>query len=309
MAITKITPQPQAKKLAKKIGLTAALYLKREDLHPHGSHKGRSIPPMVDHYVNEGASNFCISSSGNAALAAIYAIQKHKSCALRIFVGKHIQQDKLERLRQVIYKNQNITIEQVDAPKRMAFQMDKNGSVPILPPQNRASAISRQSEIGTKNLRQSTDDTALVGYQTLADELAEIKNLAAVFIPTSSGTTAQGLYNGFQKHNINPQIHIIQTPFCHPMVASPAPIEPSVASAIVDKVGYRKEAVQKAIRDSGGKGWIATDNDIAETKCQIKETENLDISANSALSVAGLKLALKNNWHFSGPVVCILTGR
>ncbi len=284
-----LTPQPQAKQLAKALGLNTELYLKREDLHPHGSHKGRSIPLMVDHYVNEGASNFCISSSGNAALAAIYAIQKHKSCALRIFVGKHIQQDKLERLRQVIYKNQNITIEQVDAPKRMAFQMDRDGIA--------------------KNLRQSTDDTALVGYQTLAAELAKIKNLAAVFIPTSSGATAQGLHNGFQKHNINPQIHIIQTPFCHPMVASPAPIEPSVASAIVDKVGYRKEAVQKAMRDSGGKGWIATDNDIAETKWQIKETENLDISANSALSVAGLKLALKNNWHFSGPVVCILTGR
>ena len=30
------------------------LYFKREDLHPYGSHKGRSITVMIDIYIKEG---------------------------------------------------------------------------------------------------------------------------------------------------------------------------------------------------------------------------------------------------------------
>ncbi|MEK7131841.1 MAG: PLP-dependent lyase/thiolase [Patescibacteria group bacterium] len=288
-----LTPQPQAKQLARALGLKTELYLKREDLHPHGSHKGRSIPFMIEYYASEGRDNFCISSSGNAAISAAITINEHNAkhkksqLDLKIFVGKNIDARKLVVIKKLV--NKYVLLEKVDNPKQSAFQMDK---------QRKA-----------KNLRQSTDDTALAGYEALANELAEIKNLAAVFIPTSSGTTAQGLYEGFKKHEINPQIHIVQTPACHPMVESSDPISPSVANAIVDKIGYRQETVQKLVRDSKGNGWIATNDDITEAMRQIKETENIDISPNSALSIEGLKLALKNNWKFDGPVVCILTGR
>ncbi len=287
-----ITPQPQAKKLAKALNLGPDLYLKREDLHPYGSHKGRSIPVMIEKYIQEGWQKFCISSSGNAALAAIYSIKdlnkkQDQQNTLHIFVGNHIQPEKLERLEQIKEKDKNITIEKVSNPKQSAFQMDKKGEA--------------------KNLRQSTDDTALIGYQTLADELSQIQNLTAVFIPTSSGTTAQGLYNGFKKHGFNPQIHIIQTPKCHPLVDN-SPIGTSVANAIVDTVGYRKEAIQKILQETGGKGWIAEDKDIVEAQLLVKEKEGLDISPNSALSLAGLNLAIKNGLKFKGSVVCLITG-
>lgn len=287
-----ITPQPQAKKLANALGLTAGLYLKREDLHPHGSHKGRSIPIMIETYIKSGWADFCISSSGNAAISAAITINKYNlknknlKLGLKIFVGKNIDKNKLKIIKNLT--DENITIKKTAHPKQSAFQMDK--------------------ERDAKNLRQSTDDTALIGYEALAVELAEIKNLAAVFIPTSSGATAQGLHQGFKKLGLNPQIHIIQTPKCHPLVDG-SPTGTSVASAIVDKVGYRKEAVKKAMRDSGGKGWIAADKDIVEIKRLVKKTENLDISPNSALGVAGLKLALQNNLQFDGPLVCLITGR
>lgn len=288
-----ITPQSQAKQLAKAIGLNTELYLKREDLHPHGSHKGRSIPPMITKYTKSGWTDFCISSSGNAAISAAITINKHnakqtkKKLSLKIFVGKNIDKNKLKTIEALT--NKNITIEKIKNPKQAAFQMDKKRAA--------------------KNLRQSTDDSALTGYEALAAELAKIKNLAAVFIPTSSGATAQGLHNGFKKLGLNPQIHIVQTPACHPMIKSSAATKPSLANAIVDKIGYRKEMVQKAMRDSEGKGWIAMDNDITKTKLKVKKTENLDISSNSALGIAGLRLALQNNWRFDGPVACLLTGR
>jgi threonine dehydratase len=290
-----ITPQSQAKELAGALGLKTTLYLKREDLHPYGSHKGRSIPFMINHYSGKGSKSFCISSSGNAALAAICAIDElnkemaGKPLSLRVFVGKRIPHDKLKRMQNAT-TDPNITIEQVKNPKQTAFQMDKKGAA--------------------KNLRQSTDEAALAGYETLAAELTKIKNLTAVFIPTSSGAAAQGIYDGLKKRGFNAQIHIIQTPACHPMIDKPdCSADCSAANAIVDKIGHRKENVKNAIQESGGAGWIATDKDIKEAEALAKKTENLDISSNSALAIAGLTLAIKNGWNFNGPVACILTGR
>lgn len=287
-----ITPQTKTQKLAEATGLNVDLYFKREDLHPYGSHKGRSIPVMIEIYIQEGWKDFCISSSGNAALAAIYTIKdlnkkSENQSALHIFVGNHIQSAKLERLEQAKDDDGNIIIEKVNNPKQSAFIMNK---------ENKA-----------KNLRQSTDDNALIGYQTLADELSQKQNLTAVFIPTSSGTTAQGLYEGFAKHNFKPQIHIVQTPKCHPLVDN-SPTSESIANAIVDTVGYRKEAIQKILQETAGKGWIAEDKDIVDAQKIIRENEGLDISPNSALSLAGLNLAIKSGWKFEGPVVCLITG-
>ncbi len=289
-----ITPQDESKKLARSLGVDTPIYLKREDLHPYRSHKGRSIPIMIEKYIRDGWANFCISSSGNAALATALYIQNYNKqnitspLSLKIFVGKQIPTEKLQLLIEAASLDSHIAIEQVDAPKQSAFQLDKNGSY--------------------KNLRQSTDDTALAGYQSLADELGQIPNLSAVFIPTSSGTTAQGLHIGLKKLGLNPQIHIVQTPKCHPLVDN-SPSGPSLANAIVDTVAYRKAAIQKVLAESKGRGWIATDTEILNVQKIVSDVENFDISPNSALSIAGLMQATKSGWHFSGAVVCLITGR
>ena len=70
-----VTPLEAYPKLAKAIGVNR-LYFKREDLHPYGSHKGRSIPVMIDKYFKAGDRRFANSSSGNAALAAAKYIKE-----------------------------------------------------------------------------------------------------------------------------------------------------------------------------------------------------------------------------------------
>jgi len=291
------TPQTKQPKLAKTLGLELFLYFKREDLHPLMSHKGRSIPLMIDHYIKQGMSDFVISSSGNAALAAGLYIkkynQKHKTkLNINIFIGKKIDQHKLKLLKKIISKN--IKIIQTKNPKQSAFQMDKNNQA--------------------KLLRQSTDNTALLGYEKLAKELSKIKNLSAVFVPTSSGTTAQGLYDGFKKIKLNPQIHIVQTTACHPIAINFSPThccnttKKSIAGAIVDNIAHRKEIVVSDIKNSHGFGWIADDNQIEEMIKLVYKTEKIKLSPNSALSVVGLQQSLKNNWKFDGPVVCLITG-
>ena len=147
----------------------------------------------------------------------------------------------------------------------------------------------------------------------------QIKNLAAVFIPTSSGTTAQGLHEAFKKADKNPQIHIIQTMSCHPIVkALPTKykeerkdevVEKSLAKAIVDLVGFRREAIAEAIKSSRGFGWVANNKDIEEAIELIKKTEKIVPSPNSALSLVGITKALNRGLKFDGPIACILTGR
>ena len=291
-----ITPQIKQLKLAKTLGLKIPLYFKREDLHPLGSHKGRSIPLMVEHYTKQGQTNFVISSSGNAALAAGLYIKKYNenhdnSLTLKIFVGEKINKNKLDTLSKILTKQ--ITIIVTKNPKQQAFQIDKNGQAKIL--------------------RQSTDESALLGYEQLAKELSKIKKLSAVFIPTSSGTTAHGLYLGFKKLKLKPQIHIVQTSACHPMAATFSPTNltttTSVAGAIVDNVAHRKEPVIEGIKKTKGFGWIANDTQIQDAINLVDQTEKIQLSPNSALAVAGLQQAIQTNWKFSGPIVCLITGK
>ncbi len=285
--------------LSRALGLEYDVYLKREDQHKYGSHKGRSLPLMLKKYFKEDSlTNFVISSSGNAAIAAVHAVQSHnrnnpEKLKLTVFIGEHINPEKLKTLMAIL-EDANIKIEQVSNPKQMAFQMDKKGEA--------------------KLLRQSIDDSALEGYVELAEELIKIPHLSAVFIPTSSGTTAEGLGKAFADLNKQIQIHIVQTTSCHPIVDAVKAIdnikeEVSLADAIVDKIAHRKENVAKIIQETNGSAWIATNQEIKEIIELVEETCQLKISPNSALSVVGLKQTLKDKWKFSGPVVCLITGR
>lgn len=293
------TPQESYSTLQKALGSSQPVFLKREDLHPCGSHKGRSIPMMIRAHHSEGARDFVISSSGNAALAAIHAVQDwneknaNDKIMLTVYIGKNIDPKKKKKLeRAVDHSPSSALIKQVERPKQTAFQADKAGTA--------------------TNLRQSTDDIALDGYSELAAELADIKNLSAVFIPTSSGTTAEGLAKAFEGLAPHPQIHIVQTSACPPIAevfdARDTNETTSIAGAIVDNIAHRKQGVIDAVKQSGGSGWIVTNKEIEGAIELAKETVGTDISPNSALSIAGLSRALENGWHVEGAVVCLITG-
>lgn len=297
------TPQSSHPELAKAIGV-GMLYLKREDLHPYGSHKGRSIPKMIYNYVRDSATEFVISSSGNAALAAMMTVRDYNATAdtpltLTVYVGNNIPAHKLAHLQSLT--SSQITLDQVERPKQDAFQAAKKS--------------------GTINLRQSTDDAALFGYHELAFELTEILHLSAVFIPTSSGTTAEGVAEGFDETDVTPQIHIAQTTSCHPIAdASPSPMrggqegfddvpeETSLATAIVDNVAHRKARIVEIMKETHGNGWIITNKEIKQAIALVKQHTDIDISPNSALSIAAAKKAVESGWEFDGAVVCFVCG-
>jgi len=288
------TPQQTYTPLNEALG--CEVFLKREDLHKYKSQKGRSIPIMIKRYAKDGHTHFVISSSGNAAIAAALAAQNHNRnnpqlpITLDIFIGQNIDPKKQQILEREC-NGDGIIIKQVERPKQHAFQIDKSGEA--------------------KSLRQSTDDLALEGYLSLAQDLSKIPNLQAVFVPTSSGTTAQGLALGFKELGKEIQIHVVQTTSVHPIsdeFDSVESSEDSDAGAIVDKIAHRKAALVDEIKTSGGHGWIVTNDQIKNARRLVRETTKIDISANSALAVAGLQKALTSDWKWDGVVACLITG-
>lgn len=299
------TPHQAYPGLAAAIGANE-LYFKREDLHPLKSHKGRSIPHMIDVHLAqidahsyETDPRFVISSSGNAALAAALYIkdlnkkrpQKEKRpIELLILVGKHISSTKLAVLETLT--DDTIKLSIVERPLQTLF-------------------VKTQEE-GYIGLRQSTDDTALVGYESLAQELLEIPTLRAVFVGTSSGTTAQALAHFFAKNKKSIEVHVVQTISCHPIADAFEHVEHSdsrsIADAIVDQTAARKNTLIPLIEKSNGHGWTITNEAIHIAQDLTKKHTNLSISTNSALSVAGVMEAVYTGRQWNGAVACLICG-
>ncbi len=288
-----ITPIENYPKLAKAIGLTD-LYFKREDTHPYGSHKGRSIPFMIDYYYEKGDRDFAISSSGNAALAAALYVEELN--------GKNTEPINLD-----IYLGNNISTHKFEKLKKLT---DEN--IRILTKERPLQALMRSVQEGKISLRQSTDDVALIGYEPLARELAEIRDIGAVFIGTSSGTTAQALAEYFLKNKLPIQIHVVQTSSCHPIIDAfetfDIPKERSLADAIVDQTAFRKENLVQLIRKTGGRGWLATNESIQSAQELVMKNIKHKISTNSALSVVGTMQAAYLGYEIKGAVVCMICG-
>ncbi len=291
-----ITPHEKWDALGEALGVSQ-VFFKREDLHPYGSHKGRSIPTMIDLYLKEGIGHFVISSSGNSALAAAYHVRKlneerneDEKITLEIFLGKHIKPHKHQKIEDA--KDSNILTSIQDRPLQTVFTRAKDETI--------------------KPLRQSNDDTALLGYETLAKELLEIPNLKAVFIGTSSGTTAQALATYFIKNKKEIEVHIVQTSSCHPIsnafVDDAGDETDSLADAIVDQSARRKDILVPLITKTGGSGWIAQNEQIEIALELVKKHTGLKISPNSALSVVGLMEASYTGRSWDGAVACIIGG-
>lgn len=289
-----ITKHEKYANLAKQLQVDS-VYFKREDQHPYGSHKGRSIPVMIDEYIKEGFSHFAISSSGNAALASVIYIKelnlKNKSqIVLDVLIGRHISTKKLNKLRD--YEDENIKITMHDRPLQTLFLITKDPSI--------------------RALRQSNDDNALIGYESLAKELTQIPNLKGVFIGSSSGTTAQALAEYFTSNRLNIEVHIIQTSSCHTIadnfVNEDIFEEDSIADAIVDHTGLRKDILTKLIKKTNGNAWIASNEEIRLAQELSKKYANLEISTNSALSLVGLIKSTYTGKSWDGPVACIICG-
>lgn len=286
------------------------LQLKREDLNPTGSHKDRGLTFQLSAHIQEGGKEFVISSSGNSSISIISLI-KDTDLKLHIFISERLNSDKQKRFEKII--GGKINIEQQEP------QVFNNITVHITQrPVSRAFQFA--NEHGYIFLRGSTDPYAIEGYKSIAFELQQQshEHIQNIFIPTSSGTTFEGIYYGFKQMfeqgliDQMPKLHIVQTSKINTIAkAFYETVEfegESLADSIVDKVGHRKNDVEKHIRATGGLGWIV--NNAMITKAIERLNKNsVDASADGALSLAGYTLAVESQPELIlEKNICLITG-
>lgn len=261
-----------------------------ETKNPTGSHKDRSFSVWLKKIKSEQkcATGLVISSSGNAAASAAYFAQKHR-LPLVIFLARNVAPDKLAKIQNVIQRTGLIKIRLVKQPKFEAHKYAKENHFILL--------------------RASLSDDALLGYETLAREIEKTKiNFGSFFIPSSSGTLAVGLARYLKK--IKPQFHLVQTARVNALVKNfdqDYELENhSLADGIVDLIGHRRPEVEKIIMDSGGFGWTISDREIKLAQLDLKKA-GIVCSPTSALSLAGLRKAIKSGFEIRKLVLLIIT--
>ncbi len=300
------TPCVNCEKLAKFLNLEK-VYLKREDLNPTGSFKDRSLAFQLSAKLQEGKSKFVISSTGNAAISAISYCKLFKS-EIDVFVSKSIQADKLVRLLDILnIKNFNHNLLQGDNSTLI-----RKGNITIhfsIKPKSESIKFSQKTN--SIHLRGSNDDLATIGYQTISFELLnQARDADSIFIPCSSGTSTIGLYQGYFIQGFkSPSIYIIQTTKVHPIASyfdkNFLKSEESLASAISDKVAKRKDQVIQVISNTGGSGFVSSNEDIMASQMLFKKYCGIEISFDSSLTLSGLIKSIKEGYNLKRPVLII----
>lgn len=233
---------------ASSIGLAhAELHAKMEMFNPTGTHKDRSLAPWILHYKNNGEKELVISSSGNSALSAA---KYSKECGLKlyIFLSASVDPKKLEKIKK--YKNTFLNISKT--PKSDAIKFSKN--------------------MRLVNLRSSLDDKALEGYKAITHELSQqLPRADNIFVPTSSGTTLEGMYLGYKEKGVKPpSFYVVQTARVHPIAScfdkNFSKERVSYADAIVDNIAHRKNIVTDVVKETKGGGYVVSNNELEEAR-------------------------------------------
>ena len=264
--------------------------VKLEYLNPSGSHKDRGLTYQMGYYVNQGFNEFVISSSGNAGISSCLIANKF-NLNLSVFISDKIPIKKKKRF-EAFQNNPNIKIIETKEPKKEAIQLAKKNNAVLL--------------------RQSTSPYAYQGYVTLASEIIKAEpKTDAIFIPTSSGTTAVGIYYYFHALQKQcPPIHIVQTTKTHPIAKhfdTDFIVEKeSLAKAIVDRVAHRKKELIEIIKATNGSGWVISNEEIKQLLPYINR-EEYPTSYEGILALAGFFKAIKKGYNFKKPLI-LFTG-
>jgi threonine dehydratase len=261
-------------------------YLKREDQNLTGSAKDRAIPLQLNNLRQQGYSSAVISSTGNAAISALYYCRQQQ-IPLTIFVSTQIDSAKLNLIRNNLNSNQLI---QSSKPITDAFRYAKDHHSYLL--------------------RQSTDPVALTGYQTIATELLEqLPQITSLFAPVGSGTTLLGIANSLPS---SVKIYAIQ-PAANPTIASlfdqnytPEILNP--CDALTVKYTPLKNNLLKAIKEHNGSGLVIGSSDLSQSQDSLTRLE-IETSNEGILSFAGYQKAISLSLPIGDYPVIILTGQ
>ena len=273
---TLLEPAPE---LGTRLGI-ADLWLKREDLSPDGSHKGRSAERMLAELARQGRSQAVISSSGNAALALAARSRRH-GVRLLALVSPATPAVKLRRLV--------ACGETVVASQRPVSLLHH--------------AVAGW---GLADLRGSTNPLAPLAYRSLAGELAAAGPWKAVFVYSSSGATALGLCQGWD--DLPPQVHPVEGApggeLTRPWYRQGGALEPAQVGELGTRRSRLAPMLRREVARTGGRGWRVGAGELAG----LGEVARSCGLATSWEGLAALAAAARWGRGESGRVAVVLTG-
>jgi threonine synthase len=256
------------------------LILKREDQNPTGSAKDRGMAYLVSKAYEAGHKNLVLSSSGNAAISAL-SYCRLAGIRLFLFISPNTEAGKKEMIEKM---GGEVTVSKKPISDSLKFAKRNNYF----------------------NLRPSVNQFGPEGFQTIAFELAKKGYFEDIFIPVSSGVTLTGVARGFLKLGFSPRIHACQSSFLHPIAGKLTKNfkeeDQTLAKSLVAKTTSLKDEVIRLVKESGGTGWVITNQEMLEAEEFLKE-KGVETSYEGCLSVAAAKKA------GCPGAVCLLTGR
>jgi threonine dehydratase len=228
------------------------VYLKREDQNPTGSAKDRSIPLQLKNLLANNYPSAVISSSGNAAISAIFHCQLH-NIPLKIFLSPKTNPKKLAT---ILSRHQDVVI--TPSPNSLAYKFAKANHAYLL--------------------RQSTDPIAQVGYSAITSEiLSQLPSVSSIFVPVGSGTTLLGIAK-----NLPPSVKLFAVKpasFCGQETET-------ITDALSVKLTPLKSLVLKAVKNHQGAVIFAKNNQVINT-LTVLDQHQVHTSPEGALALAG----------------------
>jgi threonine dehydratase len=222
------------------------VYLKREDLNETGSAKDRAIIFQIENLKKQGFKTAVISSTGNAGISASHFCHLNK-IDLTIFVSPKINKAKFDLLK-------------------------KDGGQIFITDQPISESIKFSKKNHSYLLRQSTDPSALVGYQEIGKELMnQLPQITSIFVPVGSGTTLLGISQALPS---SVKIYAIQPASNCPLSkffdSDFQPESENITDALSVKFLPLKSQIISAIKNSDGTGLIIQNSEILKAQELLK---------------------------------------
>ena len=259
------TPLEERPSLADALGV-GRLLLKREDLHPGGSHKDRGVGHQVRHHTRPGGRTFVLSSSGNAAVSAALA------CA-----GTG------DRLVAFVAPG-------TDAGKRARLLASDAVVVETLKPINFAKYAARV--FGLVDLRGTRDPIAPVGYRGLGAEIAaQCPDADVVATFSSSGISMEGLADGLAAAGRAPALWAVQSGECLGIVRVLDPEVEADPTSPAGRLGIRNPPNAAPLAErlvASGGGAVAVRGDDVRCWSAALSERGLDVAPEGGGVLAGL---------------------
>lgn len=258
-------------------------YLKREDQNITGSAKDRAIPYQIDNLKKTGFNQAVISSTGNAAISAAHFCQQNH-INLTIFLSPHISPNKLSLLKKFDHEI-------------------------IISPKPISDAIKFAKTNHAYLLRQSTDPSALIGYQQIAKDLInQLPQITSIFIPIGSGTTLLGIS---QKLPPSVKIFGVQSA-ANPTISQNFDQNFTsetrlITDALSAKFLPQKNQIIESIKNSNGTAFTVQNEQIVSTDSYLK-SQNITTSLEGAMTYAGYIKASSQKIDIGLYPVILLTG-